>query len=62
MTALPASSSPDDDLFSVDIEALDVAELPGDAALASLSSGSTVGSASCPASSASTLGTVGCFG
>lgn len=52
----------DDELFSVDIEGLEVAELPNNAALASLSSGSTVGSASCPASSASTLGTVGCAG
>lgn len=50
------------DLFSVEIENLEIGELPSDAALASLSSGSTVGSASCPASSASTLGTVGCFG
>ncbi|GAA4194062.1 hypothetical protein GCM10022219_16750 [Microbacterium oryzae] len=54
--------APREDLFSVEIEDLEVGELPSDAALASLSSGSTVGSASCPASSASTLGTVGCFG
>jgi len=50
------------DLFSIEIENLDVGELPSDAALASLSSGSTAGSASCPVSSASTVGTVGSFG
>jgi hypothetical protein len=50
------------ELFSVDIDGLDASELPTDAALASLSSGSTLGSASCPASSASTLGTVACWG
>lgn len=51
-----------DEFFSTELEDLTVGELPTDAALASLSSGSTAGSASCPASSASTLGTVGCWG
>lgn len=51
-----------EDLYAVDLDALSSEALPDDAALASFSSGSTAGSASCPASSVSTLGTVGCFG
>lgn len=51
-----------EDLYAVDLDTLSTEALPDDAALASFSSGSTAGSASCPASSVSTLGTVGSFG
>ena len=50
------------DLFAADLDSVGADELPTDAAFASLSSGSTAGSASCPASSASTVGTVACWG
>lgn len=50
------------DLYAIDLESVSAEALPEDAALASFSSGSTAGSASCPASSVSTLGTVGSFG
>lgn len=50
------------DIYAVDLEAVSAEALPDDAALASFSTGSTAGSASCPASSMSTLGTVGSFG
>lgn len=51
-----------EDIYAVDLDSVSSEALPDDAALASFSSGSTAGSASCPASSVSTLGTVGCFG
>lgn len=50
------------DLFAVDLDTVGVDELPTDAAFASLSTASSALSASCPASSVSTAGTVACRG
>ncbi|GAA3422844.1 thiocillin family RiPP [Streptosporangium sandarakinum] len=50
------------DLYAEDLTDVEAEDLPGETALASLSSLTTAGSASCPASSASSLTTAGTFG
>jgi len=51
-----------DELFAEDLTAFDVEELPDDAALASFGTFSSGSSASCPGSSASSVGSASSWG